>query len=185
MRGLIAVTPIAITIAILVWLFSFLENLIGGLIKEVIGKQYYFPGLGILVALIFIFFVGLIINNFLIQKVYGLGDKLLNRIPLVKTLYGSVTDLMSFFKKEDESKGSRVVIVELQEGRLVGLVTRETFEGLPEGFDKEDEIAVFIPMSYQIGGFTVMIPRSKVKPIAMTVEEGMRFVVTAGAPGKK
>jgi len=185
MRGLIAVAPIAITFAILIWLFTFLEDFIGGLLKDIIGPQFYFPGLGILLALVFIFFVGLIINTFLIQRLYEWGEKLLNRIPLVKTLYGSVTDLMSFFHKKDKSSEGRVVAIEYDNSRLLGLVTRENFDGLAEGIGKNDEIAVFLPMSYQIGGYTVIVPRSRVKPIDMSVEEGMRFVVTAGAPGKK
>ena len=186
MRGLIAVAPIALTAAILIWLFSFLEATFRGPIEDMIGSRYYFPGLGIIVALVFIFLVGLIINTWLIQRIYDWGEKLLTRIPLVKTLYGSITDLMSFFHTGDkEKKKGRVVTIELAGTRLVGLVTREDFEGLPEGVGKNDEVAVFLPMSYQIGGYTVMVPKSMIKPISMSVEEGMRFVVTAGAPGKK
>ena len=185
LRGLIAVAPIALTAAILIWLFGFLEATFRSPIEDIIGPKYYFPGLGILVALVFIFLVGLIINTWVIQRIYDWGEKQLTRIPLVKTLYGSITDLMSFFNAGKEKKEGRVVTIELAGTRLVGLVTREDFAGLPEGIAKDKDIAVFLPMSYQIGGYTVVVPRSMVNPVNMSVEEGMRFVVTAGAPGKK
>ncbi|MEX0962211.1 MAG: DUF502 domain-containing protein [Simkaniaceae bacterium] len=185
MRGLIAIAPIAITIAIFIWLFTLLENVFGSLIKDVIGPSYYFPGLGILITLVLIFCVGLIINTFVIQKFYNFGEKLLQKIPLVKTLYGSITDLMSFFHTKNPTQKERVVSIFFSGTKLIGLVTRESFEGLVEGIGGEDEIAVFLPMSYQIGGYTVIVPRSSVKPIQMSIEEAMRFVVTAGAPGKK
>ncbi|MDX8431411.1 MAG: DUF502 domain-containing protein [Candidatus Algichlamydia australiensis] len=182
MRGLIAIAPIAITIAVLIWLLGFLEDLVSVPMKDLMG-EYYFPGLGILAALILIFFVGLIINNFLIQKIYSWGENLMTRIPLVKTLYGAVTDMMSFFNSKDKKEG-RVVALEWQGCRMLGLVTRENFEGLPQEVGSGDEVAVYIPLSYQIGGFTIMMPKSMLKPVPISVEEGMRFVVTAGAPGK-
>ena len=116
---------------------------------------------------------------------YALGEKILKRIPLVKTLYGSVCDIMSFFNVKGGSQHDKVVTLDYQGMRLVGLITRENFSDLPSGIGKEDEIAVFLPFSYQIGGFTVMMPRSKVTPIDMTIEKGMRFVITAGAPGEQ
>ncbi|GAB5412131.1 MAG: DUF502 domain-containing protein [Chlamydiales bacterium] len=182
MRGLIAIAPIALTIAILIWLFDFLEALVSVPMKELLG-EYYFPGLGIVCALVVIFFVGLIINNFLIQRLYSWGERLLTRIPLVKTLYGAITDMMSFFNPK-EKKDGRVVALEWQGCRMLGIVTRENFEGLPAEVGGSEEVAVYIPLSYQIGGFTIMMPKSMLKPVPISVEEGMRFVVTAGAPGK-
>jgi len=64
--------------------------------------------------------------------------------------------------------------------KVVGLVTRETFEGLPSDMANESEIIVYIPLSYQIGGLTVVVPKSSVRYIDMSVEEGMRFCMTAG-----
>ena len=182
MRGLITVAPVALTIALVYWLGSFLEEAFSIPIKEIFGDRYYFPGLGILVALIVIFCVGIVVNTFLVRSFNEWIDKLLSRIPLVKTLYGAICDLMSFFKG-GEKKGEKVVAIEWNGMRFVGLVTRENFEGLPEGIGKQDEVAVFIPLSYQIGGVVFMVPKGAVKPLEMSVEDAMRFVITAGAPG--
>ncbi len=183
MRGLIAIAPIVITIALIGWLFGFLEDTFRTPIQALIGHKYYFPGLSIIIALVLIFIIGVIINSWIMQKLYTLGEKTLKKIPLVKTLYGSICDIMSFFTVKGGSKHEKVVTVDYQGMRLIGLITRENFNGLPSGIGQENEVAVFLPFSYQIGGFTVIMPKSKVTSIDMTIEQGMRFVITAGAPG--
>ncbi|MCK4934825.1 MAG: DUF502 domain-containing protein [Simkaniaceae bacterium] len=185
MRGLLAIAPIIITIALVIWLFGFLEDTFRAPIQAIIGPKHYFPGLSIIVALVIIFIIGVIINNWVIQKLYALGERILKKIPLVKTLYASVCDIMSFFQVKGEHKKDKVVTIEVQGLRLLGLVTRENFDDLPPGIGNDDDIAVFLPFSYQIGGFTVMMPKSKVKVVDMSIEQGMRFVITAGAPGEQ
>ncbi|MBT7461969.1 MAG: DUF502 domain-containing protein [Waddliaceae bacterium] len=186
-RGLIAIAPIVITIAAITWMYKMMETAFAGFIIHFIGAEYYFNGLGIIVALIAIFIIGIIVNTIIMQKVYSWGEGLLKRIPLVKTLYNSIYDIMSFFRTAKASEESRVVMVEVMGTRLIGIVTRETFEDLSwekDGVNTDEEIAVFLPLSYQIGGFTVLIPRSQVKPVDMTMEEGLRFSMTAWVPGK-
>ncbi len=176
-RGFMAVLPIAITAALLIWFFDLIENNLGFLIKKIIGQAYYFPGLGIIVGLILVFIIGMVMNAWIVRKLYDIGEGWLQKIPLIKSLYGSVRDLMGFFGQKTEG---RVVMVSVMGVRVLGLVTREVFDGLPLGIGADNEIAVYLPMSYQIGGFTVMIPRSQVQPINMSVEGAMRFAVTAG-----
>lgn len=180
LRGLIAIAPVAITILLLIWIFSGLENAFSVPIKRVIGEAYYFPGLGIIIALIFIFFIGTIINNWLIQKLYSWGDRIVRKIPLIKTLYNSISDLMAFFGSGQKEKLGHVVMLNFQGVRLIGFITRETFNDLPEGIASDKEVAVYVPFSYQIGGYTFIVPRSKLEEIDMSVEEAMRFAITAG-----
>lgn len=184
-RGLIALTPIALTIALVSWLFGILESTFSVPIKELIGSKYYFKGLGIVVALIFIFIVGIAVNNWLIKKIYNWGEQILIRIPLIKTIYTSICDLLNFFQVEKDLKHGKVVSFELMGMRIVGLVTRENFADMPEGIAEGEEVTVFIPFGYQIGGYTVMVPRSKLRVIDMSVEDGMRFAITAGMLGRK
>lgn len=185
MRGLITIAPVALTIALIIWLGTFLEETFSEPITALFGSKYYFPGLGILVAVVVIFAIGIVVNTFLVQKINEWTDTLFSRIPLVKTLYGAICDLMSFFKGGGEQKHEKVVAFEWQGMRFVGLITRDSFDDLPSGIGLGGDVAVFIPLSYQIGGITMMVPRSVVHPIDMSVEDAMRFVVTAGAPGKK
>ncbi|MBS0629234.1 MAG: DUF502 domain-containing protein [Verrucomicrobia bacterium] len=182
-RGLIALAPIAISIAIIIWLLRVLEDIFRVPLKALVG-DYYFPGMGILVAFVFIFCFGIVVNNLLIQKWTKMMDRLFVKIPLFKTIYSSIGDMMSYFHK-DPSKAGRMVVVELDSLEFLAIVTREDFRGLPDGFGGDDKIAIFIPFSYQIGGFTATVPRSKVRPIDMSVEHGMRFIVTAGMTASK
>jgi len=181
-RGLIALAPVAISIAIIIWLFSTLEDIFRVPIEGVIGK-YYFPGMGLLCAFILIFLVGIVINNFIIQKVTSWGNRLLAKIPLFKTFYNAIGDMMGYFRPAEGEKKGKMVVVEISELRFLAILTREEFKGLPEELGGEDRVTVFIPFSYQIGGFTTTVPRSKVKPVDLTVEQGMRFIVTAGMAG--
>lgn len=180
LRGLIAVAPVAITLALIVWIFSFFEEVLRTPIEAVIGTKYYFPGLGILVALILIFIVGTVINNWVIQKLYKFADKLVRKIPLIKTLYNSVQDLMGFLGSSKKEKLGYVVTLKVQGLRVIGFVTRESFDDLPQGLAASGDVAVYVPFSYQIGGHTLIVPRSHVEKIDMNVEQAMRFAITAG-----
>jgi uncharacterized membrane protein len=118
-----------------------------------------------------------------------LSERLMNRIPLVKTLYGSLKDFIGFFAAGRDSQFNQVVTVNLEIGgtpmRLLGFVTRSDFNDLPDGIGSEGEIAVYIPMSYQIGGYTVIVPRSSVRQVDISTHRAMGFVVTGGMIAEK
>lgn len=184
-RGLLTVTPIAITIVVIVWLFDVIEGVFAKIYIQFFGPRFYFTGLGVIIALLIIFFIGVLMSNWLTRKLYEFFEKLLNKMPLVKTLYRSIADLMSFFKKDNSTVHGPIVMVDFQGSKILGLVSRENFKDLPAGIGGDEEIAVYIPMSYQIGGVTIIVPKSTVKQIDMTIEEGLRFAATAGMPGEQ
>lgn len=183
LRGVLAIAPLTITIVLLLWMYNQIEYIFGRPIEQLLGTKYYFPGLGVMIALLLIFFVGLILNNWLIQKFYHWFDREIKRIPLINMIYNSVNDLMGFFNKGDNKANGAVVKVDFGGTFLIGIVTRENFDNLPKHLAEEDEVAVFFPFSYQIGGFTAIVSRSKLLPIDMSFEQGIRFIVTAASPG--
>lgn len=183
-RGLIAIAPLALTLVIVVWLLGALEDIFRAPLKALVGK-YYVPGMGIVVALILIICIGAVINTYIMQKISVGVDRILTRLPFFKIFYNSIGDMMNYFRPKKGEKEGKMVMVEIEGTRRLGIVTREDFEGVPDGIWKEGEIAVFIPMSYQIGGFTVFVSRTKVQPVDMTVDQGMRFVITGGVLGQK
>ena len=91
---------------------------------------------------------------------------------------------MSFFNAGANQKNNSVVTININGVRLVGLITREDFTDLPNSNGGDDDVAVFLPFSYQIGGFTTIVPKSMIQPVDLSVEKGLRFVVTGGNPGK-
>ncbi len=180
-RGLISLAPLAITIAIVIWLFSILENVFSVPLKEIFGQKYYFPGLGIIIAFILIFIIGIFINTWLVQKSYEWGEKIIAKIPLVKSLYGAIHDVLNYLQVKEKDVTSRVVRIEVAGIHMWGFITREDFSDLPEDIAEDNEVAVYLPMSYQIGGYTILIPKDKVQMVDMSVEAGMRLILTAGA----
>jgi uncharacterized membrane protein len=183
-QGLVAMLPAVLTIYILFWLVRSAETVLGGVIEVLLPEGWYLPGMGLLTGLVVVFLFGLALNAFLVRRLLNLSEELMNHIPLVKTLYGSLKDFIGFFTTKRETQFNQVVTVELEFGgtpmRMVGFVTRSDFSGLPAGIGKDGEIAVYLPLSYQIGGYTVIVPRSAVRPVNISTHRAMGFVVTGG-----
>lgn len=188
-RGFAAILPAALTIYILFWSATNAEELLGAAIKVVLPDGWYVPGMGLLAGLFAVFLAGLALNAFLVRRLFQFGENFLNRIPLVKTLYGSVKDFIGFFSHQREREFNQVVTVELEFGgvpiRFLGFVTRTRFRDLPEGIGYDGEVAVYLPLSYQIGGYTIMVPRSAVKPVNISMQRAMGFAVTGGMFAEK
>jgi len=176
-KGLFALAPLVITFALIRWIYESLESVFGSLLEMIVGKQWYFPGLGILMALLLIVIVGYLLDYLLIQKIYNFGETMLTRIPLVKTLYGSLRQFMSFFKADDKKMG-QAVRVRIGDNHMLGIMTRQDLASC--GLSKEHEVAVFLPMSYQMGGYTILVKRSDVEILNIPVEEMLKFSVSAG-----
>lgn len=183
-KGLVTMLPALLTFYILFWLVSSAETVLGGMLKVLLPVGWYIPGMGLLAGLAATFLSGLPLNAFLVRWLLDLGEKLLDNIPLIKTLYGSLKDFIGFFANKRESQFNQVVTMDLEFGgkpmRMIGFVTCNDFSSLPSGIGEEGEIAVYLPLSYQIGGYTVIVPRSSVKPLNISVHRAMGFVVTGG-----
>jgi uncharacterized membrane protein len=180
-QGLMAILPIALTAYLVYWLAASAEAVLGTALRFIIGDDHYVPGLGVLAGLLITLGVGILLRLWLFRKVFSLGEALMRRIPGIKSLYGSIRDMVGFFDASKQKEFDKTVMVTLPEGdmRLMGLVTREDFGDLPEGIGDEQTVAVYLPMSYQLGGFTVMVPRARIRPVNMTVDQAMQFVLTA------
>jgi uncharacterized membrane protein len=182
LKGLAAVLPMAITLYIFYWLGTTFENLLGGLVKLFVPKQWYVPGAGVALGLFLIFAVGILFHMYVIRRFWQFWESWFNRLPLVKSIYGGVKDVMDFVSGSGADQAKKVVMVKFGEGdrRVMGMVTREAFDDVPDVVGTDGMIAVYLPMSYQIGGFTLMLPREQVEEVDMSVEDAMRFAFTAG-----
>ena len=184
LKGLLTILPIGLTLYFVYWLGVTTETLMSKPIKWVIDDANYWPGMGLITGFILLFVVGLAVNAFLVRRLLGIGEELLLRVPVVKTVYSAIRD-MTRLVNTDKKKGDldRVVTLDLGFGRLIGFVTQEHANTLGIG-GGEDLVAVYLPMSYQIGGYTIYISRSKVTETDLTVEQAMRIVLTGGVRGR-
>src|SRR6476646_1540758 len=183
-KGLVTILPIGLTVYFVYWLGVPTESLLSKPLKLVVGEGYYFPGMGLITGFLLLFVVGLAVNAFLVRRLLGFGEELLLRVPVVKTVYSAIRD-MTRLVNTDKKKGDldRVVTLDLGFGKLIGFVTQEHANTLGIG-GADDLVAVYLPMSYQIGGYTIYISRSRVVETDLTVEQAMRIVLTGGVRGR-
>jgi uncharacterized membrane protein len=180
LRGLSAVLPVGLTIWIVIWLAQSAEALLRPLFVFLLPERYYLPGLGFVLGLIVIYVVGVLVQSFFIGRLWEAVQRLFERVPLVKTVYNALSDFFDFFSRRPAESAS-VVSVNLfdNETRLIGFITDEHPASLSET-GSEPQVAVYLPLSYQIGGFTLLLPRSRLTALDIGVEEAMRLVLTAG-----
>jgi len=183
LQGLAATLPLALTVYVLWWLGSAAERGFGGILRASLPEGAYVPGLGVVLGVGVMIAIGIVLRAWWARSVWLGIEGLLGHIPLVKTIYGPVKDLMTFFAEGDRKRQlSQVVMVRIGEPplQLMGLVTKDDAQEVTGRDADADQIAVYLPMSYQIGGFMVLVPRDAVEYLELSVEDALRAVVTAG-----
>jgi len=180
LKGLVVVIPVALTLAILWWMAAGAERLMGAILKFTLPTGWYVPGMGLVSGLAMIALIGLLSHVLIFQKMFNLGETIFHRLPLVKTIYTAIKDFIGYLSPGKGNAMGKVVLVQLpgQSFQLIGFVTREQFSDLPFQPTAEDPVAVYMPMSYQIGGYTMFLPRSALTPLDMPFEQAMRLVLT-------
>ena len=188
LKGFVTVLPITVTIYLLFWIIISAESLIGGFFKMLLPKILYIPGMGIVGGFVLLYMIGLLMEKQLvIRKLSHFFERQVERIPVLKSFYRSLKNMINFVTDAREGGELRkVVMVNLtDEIRLIGFVTGDARDHLGYTFDTEEKIlAVYLPMSYQVGGYTLYLPESRIKPLDMGFEEATQIVLTAGI-GKK
>ena len=180
LKGLAVVIPVALTLAILWWTATGAEQLMGTILKFTLPSGWYVPGMGLVSGLALIALIGLLSHVLIFQKLFNLGEAIFHRLPLVKTIYTAIKDFIDYLNPDKDSEMGKVVMVQLpnQSFQLLGFVTREQFDDLPFTPAAEDPVAVYMPMSYQIGGYTLFLPRSCLTPLDIPFEQAMKLVLT-------
>ena len=180
LKGLAVVIPVALTLAILWWMAAGAEKFMGAALKFWLPEGWYMPGMGLVSGLVLIALIGLLSHVLIFQKLFNLGETIFHRLPLVKTIYTAIKDFISYLNPDKDSRMNKVVMVQLpgQTFQLIGFVTREQFDDLPFTPTAEDPVAVYMPMSYQIGGYTLFLPRNCLTPLDIPFEQAMRLVLT-------
>lgn len=187
LQGLVTFLPIALTIYIIYAGIAIVDGFLGDSLRQLL--PIYIPGLGFLLTIVLIFLLGLMLNSLLANGLFHKLEQRLTQVPFIKAIYSPLRDLMNLFSKGGGPGGlQKVVLVDLGDSgiRSLGLVTRETFHELP-AIEKNagDRVAVYIPMSYGLGGFTLMVPRSRITPLDMPIERAMSLAITGWVAAEK
>lgn len=166
-RGLLFVVPIGLTIYVITLIIQFLDGIL----------PIPIPGLGILIMLAFITFVGFLASIFITKPLFDIFERWVFKIPLINILYTSIKDLMSAFVG-DKKKFNTPVIVKLSDNMSrLGFITQDDLRMLEE----ENLVAIYFPHSYNFSGNLYLVPRENVRILKnVKSTDVMKFIVSGG-----
>jgi uncharacterized membrane protein len=168
LQGLVVTVPIALTLYVL-WVTVHWMDVN---IRHILPIADELPGMGIIVAILTIYLVGALTNVLIFQNLLENAERMIDRVPLVKTLYGSVRDMLQFFGNKARPAGEAVKIAISEDAHMLGITTGATGD--------DDRVAVYMPFSYQIGGYLVYLPKEKLEATNMNVESALKLILTGG-----
>ena len=179
LQGLLYIAPLGITAYIIYGVFTFMD----GLLQELLIKFFdtKIPGLGFLTLLLFLILVGFLGRTFIAQPIKLLFRNIIDRIPLLKFIYGAFNDLFSAFVGK-EKKFNKPVLVKVNlnsDLEKLGFITEENLVLLNE----KDKVAVYFPHSYNFSGELFIVPKANIKPVDINSSDVMKFIVSAGLTG--
>jgi uncharacterized membrane protein len=175
--GFFVTVPLIISVAALVWIFGIIDGFTAPVAARLLGRTV--PGLGIALTVLFVLFVGAIATNVIGRRVLTRGETWLMRVPVFRTIYAPVRQLIAAFSPDNEYGFKRVVMLEdPHRGWLMGFLTKEFT--VDRGGRVEWLVAIYVPTNHLYLGDVVMYPREKTFYPNITVEEGIRIFLTGG-----
>ena len=187
LQGLVVLAPIAITIAAIVGVFNWIDGILPNMMHSVFpnlvkqdaaGNVEKIPGLGFIIVVSLVLFVGWLSSLFMVGKLVDVLDKVLEKTPGIKFIYSSVKDFFEAFAG-DKKKFDKPVLVNVDGVDVwrIGFITLSDAEHL----DMKDFVVVYVPHSYAISGITYIVPKNKIKSFTnMSASDAMKFAVSGG-----
>lgn len=175
--GFFVTVPLIVSVAALVWIFRVVDGVTAPLVAEWVGRSI--PGLGIVVTALLVLLIGVVATNVVGKRVLQRAESWLMYVPLFKTVYAPVKQLVAAFSPDNEYGFKRVVLVEDPgRGLVLGFLTREFT--LARGADQDHLVAVYVPTNHLYLGDVIVYPRERVRFPDLSVEEGIRIFLTGG-----
>jgi uncharacterized membrane protein len=175
--GFFVTVPLVISVAAFVWIFRVIDGFVGPFYAAWLKRDV--PGLGILTTALVVLLVGVIATNVIGKRVLQRAESYLLRVPVFRTIYAPVKQLVVAFSPDNEHGFKRVALVEDAAGRFhLGFLTREFT--LDRGRGPEDMVALYVPTNHLYLGDIIICPRDKASFPDITVEQGIRLFLTGG-----
>ncbi len=180
--GILVVLPLGITVLVLQFVFNTLDGILGPIMPDVkvylFNTNFHVPGLGIVGFFLMLYLVGVIATNVMGRKLVVWADSLFTNIPVVKNIYSSSKQLTDAFSTARRGSFRQAVFVEFpQEGNFaLGFVTNELTD-----LEHQKKVTVFVPTAFvPPQGFLLFLPREKVLPSHLTIEEAIKAIMSVG-----
>jgi uncharacterized membrane protein len=192
--GLLVTVPVAFTYIILEFVITRVDGLMVPIVSKIIGekgmeifKAYSVPGMGFLLLVLFIFFIGLIATNFFGKKMFKVGELVLHKIPLVRVIYTTIKKVVDMISQSQTPTFEKMVLVTYPRSPLktIGIVACDTRGTVLKMIGKRS-VNVFVPTSPNpTTGFIIHVPVEDVNFLEMTVEEGLKMIISFGVVAPK
>lgn len=181
LNGLGLIIPTALILYILIWVLTQTELFFKKLLLIFMPTEYYISGMGFIFGLVLVYFIGLLLKFWIIQKIRDFFEKIIDETPILSSLYGSIKDFFSFLSNMKKNDKNSIVLVDFPsiEAKMIGFITADDLK-IFHNLDMEDPVMVYLQMSYQVGGYALFIPKKNLTYLDMEVEDALRFVTTAG-----
>ena len=176
MAGFFVTVPLVVSVVAIVWAFRFADRVTSALGERLFGAPW--PGLGLLVTAAAILAVGALATNMIGRRVLAQSEHLLQRVPLFRTIYAPVKQLISAFSPDNEFGFKRMVLVEQSSGAVLGFLTKEFT--VDRGRGPETLLAVYVPTNHLYLGDVLVCSPDRASFPELSVEEGIRIFLTGG-----
>ena len=183
--GLIVLIPLVLTIWVIYSLAHFLDQVVLFLPYEYQPNQlvgFNIPGVGVILTIASIFLVGLIANNFFGKRFISLYEIILDKLPFVKSIYGGIKQVSDTLSSNNSNAFSKAVLIEFPDAKnyTFAFITGETDERISKIL-KGKYVNVYVPTTPNpTSGYTLMVPRNKIKEIDVSVDQALKYVISMG-----
>ena len=180
--GIVVLIPIGITLYLTLAIVNVSSKILPKEINPNNYLPYNIPGIEIIIALLLITFVGWLSLSFIGKKLLNIFDNILNKIPILRTIYSAFEQMLDMFTKSDKNKKNVVLVEYPRKGSwAVGFATKENESEISRK-SKQNLVNVFVPTTPNpTSGFLLMFPKEEVIYLDMSFEEASRFIVSAGS----
>ena len=184
LSGVLVVVPFILTFIVLRFLFESIDGILQPLLHNLLG--YYRAGLGLLTTLLIVLLAGVLTRNLVGHKIYRIGDRLLAQVPLIRPIYSASKQLLAALTRADEGSFQEVALIEYPRQGLYSICfisqrTRIEINGIADEY-----CTCFVPSTpTPVSGMTVVVPARDVHPVNMSIEEGVKFLVSGGVASPK
>lgn len=176
LQGLLYIAPITIVIYIIYALFTFMDGILQNYFVDIFGSKI--PGLGLLVLVIFIIFIGFLGKTIIADPLKKLFKNIIDKIPPLKFVYAAFDDIIAAFVGKEKRFNKPVLVKINKESDIekLGFITEEELDFLED----KNKVAVYFPHSYNFSGELFIVPKANITPLDVKSSELMKFIVSAG-----
>ncbi len=179
LSGVLVVVPIILTYIVLKFLFESLDGILQPILERVLGYSIY--GLGVFTTILLIILAGILTRNFIGARLYKVGDRILVRMPIIRPIYSAAKQLLEAVTMPTMDSFKEVALVEYPRRGAFALGFISNRIKIDSGGSLKKYVSVFVPSTpTPVSGMVIVLPEEDVHPVQMTIEEGVKFLVSGG-----